>query len=181
MKSPLGRLKLSAPPTYQDKLADLIRQEKSEVVVETGVWEGLSTEYILKAMDDNGFGRLYSIDPMDPDQEFNGTKGNPELFFSNPISHFRWRLLRARSDQVLEVLFEEVGPFDMFIHDSDHGFECQKFEYDAAWRMVRSGGIIVTDDPYWGIPPHRAWDKFLIQHGLTDVRIMGTAQWVRKP
>ena len=44
MNSPLGRLQLSTPPTYQDKLADLIRQEKPNIVVETGVWEGLSAE-----------------------------------------------------------------------------------------------------------------------------------------
>jgi predicted O-methyltransferase YrrM len=69
MKSPLGRLETGAP-TYQHLLAALVVQEEPKIVVETGVWEGLSAEYILWALDENGSGHLYSIDPMDPGQEF---------------------------------------------------------------------------------------------------------------
>ena len=182
MISPLGRLHLSTPPTYQDKLADLIRQEKPQIVIETGVWEGLSAEYILKALDDNGTGHLWSIDPMDSKQQFNGTSGKPELYFDLPIVHPRFTLIREYSQTALKPLFEKIGPFDFFLHDSDHSAECQEFEYEAAWRMVRSGGIIASDDCFWGIPPHRAWSHFLARHGLgSNGNIIGNAQYVRHP
>ena len=181
MNSPLGRLQLSTPPTYQDKLADLIRQEKPNIVVETGVWEGLSAEYILKALDDNGRGRLWSIDPMDKDQQFNGVQGKPELFYDHPIVHPRFSLIREYSQAALKPLFEEVGPFDFFLHDSDHDAACQVFEFEAAWEYVRPGGIIASDDVFWGQPPHRSWDKFLARHGIAERHIIGNAQYVRRP
>lgn len=183
MKSPLGRLTLNAPPHYQDKLADLIRQEKPEIVVETGIWEGLSTEYILKALDDNGKGHLYSIDPMDPKQEFNGTIGNPELFLDNPIVHPRLTWVRMYSQVGIEHVFREVGMFDFFLHDSDHSEACQEVEFESAWNYVRSGGIIAADDIAWGTPPHRAWFKFRARHGIPDSAdvVIGNARYFRRP
>lgn len=183
MTSPLGRLTPVVPPHYQDKFAEVIRREKPNIVVETGVWEGLSAEYILKALDDNGKGHLYSIDPMDATQEFNGTRGNPALFVNNPIVHPRFTLIRKYSQVALEPLFEEIGPFDVFLHDSDHAEAVQTFEYEAAWRYVRSGGIIASDDVAWGMPPHRAWWKFRARHGVPDSAdvVIGNARYFRKP
>lgn len=179
MKSPLGRLEFRTPH-YQDKIYTLVKAEAPHIVVETGLWEGLGAEYILKAMDEVDRGHLYSIDPMDPNQRFNGVRGRPELWEANPIVHPRFTLIREYSQKALEPLYLEIGQFDMFIHDSDHSHECQSFEYEAAWRMVRSGGIIASDDVAWGDPPHRAWHTFLERHGLVGT-VIGNAQWTRKP
>lgn len=173
MKSPLGRLDVAIGPHYQDRLSVIIRQEKPRVVVETGVETGFGAEYILQALDANGMGKLYSIDPAG----FNYPTG----VSAPPILHPRFTLIQKRSQDALQPLFEKVGPFDFFIHDSDHSFECQTYEYNAAWDMVRPGGIIASDDPFWGMPPHRAWDNFLIKHGITQRNIAGNAQWIRKP
>jgi len=182
MKSPLGRLESAVGPTYQDKLAALIIQEKPNIVVETGLWNGFGAEYILQALDANDKGHLYSIDPMDPEHESNGCKGRPDLYLNNPIDHPRFTFIRKYSHEALGPLFDEVGPFDVFIHDSDHSSACQEFEFEAAWKFVRSGGIIASDDVVWGIPPHRAWWKFLARHGLgSNGNVIGTAQWIRKP
>lgn len=186
MKSPLGRFELDMPPHYQDKLADLIRAEKPLVVVETGVWEGLGSEYILKALDDNGQGHLYSIDPMDQTHLSNGLDKSAvakaaQFYVEHPIYHPRFTLITAKSQDALEPLFKLTGPWGMFIHDSDHSAECQEFEYEFAWKAVRSGGIIVSDDPFWGTPPHMTWDKFLKKHGVANRNIMQNAQWIRKP
>lgn len=169
MKSPLGRFEMDVPPHYQDKLADLIRAEKPEIVVETGVYKGLGSEYILKAMDDNGVGHLYSIDPS-PHKDY----------FAQPIFNSRFTLILEKSQNSLQGLLNGTGPWDMFIHDSDHDCECQSFEYEFAWDAVRPGGIIVTDDPFWGMPPHMTWDKFLAKHGVKNRNIMGNAQWIRR-
>ena len=170
MISPLGRLNPQVGPHFQDKLAALIRQEKPSIVVETGLETGFGAEYILKALDDNGHGRLYSIDPALHAE-----------FIRVPLVHPRFTFIQAKSQDALESLFKEVGPFDIFVHDSDHSAECQYFEYEAAWRMVRPGGIIATDDPWWGMPPHRTWSKFLERHGLKNPVIIGNAMWIRRP
>lgn len=180
MDSPFGRLKNIDPPTYQDKLADLIRVEKPNIVVETGVWEGLGSEYILKALDDNGKGHLYSIDPCDTEYVTNGAKSEASTW-ANPIVHPRYTLIKQLSQDALYPLFYQVGFFDLFIHDSDHSFQCQTNEYERAWEMVRPGGIIASDDVYWSEPPHRAWDLFLERHGIKERTIMGNAQYFRRP
>ena len=119
---------------------------------------------------------------MDTSHVTNGCVPNPSLYDSNPIVHPRFTLIRKLSQDALGPLFDEVGLFDMFIHDSDHCEEVQTFEYEAAWRMVRPGGIIVSDDIAWGIPPHRSWHKFLALHSLGENgNVIGNAQWFRRP
>jgi predicted O-methyltransferase YrrM len=181
MNSPLGRIQNCDPPTYQHLLADLIRVERPSIVVETGVFQGLGSEYILKALDDNGKGHLYSIDPMDKNHLTNGCGAFPDFYDDHPIVHPRFTLIRELSFIALPELFDEVGEFDLFIHDSDHSWECQNFEFESAWNMVRSGGIIASDDCFWGDPPHLAWDTFKELHGITDAKIAGTMQYFRKP
>ncbi len=44
------------------KLYALLREKKPSVVVETGVCNGMSSAVILKALEDNDHGRLYSVD-----------------------------------------------------------------------------------------------------------------------
>lgn len=181
MKSPLGRLDTDIKPHYQHLLADVIRREKPNIVVETGTLYGFGSEFILKALDDNGKGRLYSIDPMDPTHHSNGCIGDPEPYDANPIVHPRFTLIRKYSDVALPALFKEVGQFDLFVHDSDHSYDVQTMEYELAWDMVRSGGIIASDDVYWGIPQHHAWEQFLKRHErFGNAVVIGNAQWIRR-
>lgn len=170
MKSPMGRLDVQVGPHFQDKLAELVKQLKPKIMVETGLETGFGAEYYLQAMDEVGVGHLYSIDPQ-PHWKFT----------ANPIVHPRFTLIKKRSQDALEDLFKEIGQFDVFLHDSDHGPECQKFEYDCAWRMVRSGGIIASDDPWWGMPPHRTWIDFCKSHGVEQPFIIGNAMYFIKP
>ena len=167
MKSPLGRLDVEAPPWYQDKLADLIRVEKPALVVETGLCTGFGAEYILQALDDNGNGCLYSIDPW-PDK----------LFIENPIVHPRFAFIQQKSQEFLRGGECYIFFPDMFIHDSDHSKECQEFEYAWAWENVRPGGIIASDDTTWG--NHGAWERFLAQHNITEQHEIGNARWIRR-
>ena len=159
-------------------LGDLIRVEKPEVMIETGVESGYSTEHFLVAMDDAKVGHLYSCDPR------------PSGFYDgNPIVHPRFTFIREASYTACDKIFKEAGRLDMFLHDSDHSWECQTFEYEWGWNHIRGGGIIASDDTKWGmiIPvfgaiSHDAWPQFLARHGLTgkDVKI-DNGRWIRKP
>jgi hypothetical protein len=180
-KSPLGRLtmgkEICGPHHYQPELSKIIRQERPKIVVETGLQSGYSSEHILVALDDLGAGHLYSIDPI------------PEPCHC-PLVHPRFTHIIARSQDALKPLYEKVGQFDFFIHDSDHEHECMSFELEAAWEYVRDGGIIAGDDLTWGTPPHNAWPQFLARHGIPPwdpsidgpvVHKAGAALWFRRP
>lgn len=164
MKSFYQLLNESDGRRYQAALGDLIRSLKPAVVVESGVEGGASTLHILKALDDNGHGMLHSIDP------------EPKL----ELTHPRWTLWREKSITALLKIYPETGPFDIFLHDSDHYVGCQTFEYDLAWKMLKVGGTMVSDDIWWDQPTHHAYDKFWQSRGLKDGRI-GCAGILTKP
>ncbi len=157
---------------YQDKFRALVLSEGPHVVVETGVMSGLSTHAILAAMDLNDRGILYSVEP-DP------CGGIMD------ITHPRWQQCKAFSQDVLGPIFRQTGPWDIFLHDSNHEVACQTFEYECAWWFVRPGGIIASDDTCWGLdgqhaPTHGAWDSFCKRHELEPFEV-GVARAVRKP
>jgi predicted O-methyltransferase YrrM len=46
-------------------------------------------------------------------------------------------------------LLDELGEIDFFIHDSEHSYECMTFEYQQAWKYLKPGGLLVSDDISW--------------------------------
>ncbi len=172
--SPLKRMR-DHPDHYQSLLADLIRQEKPNTMIESGVESGYSTEHFLVAMDDVKRGHLYSCDPA------------PSGFYvAYPIVHPRFTFIQKRSYEALDGIVSVTGPIDMFLHDSDHSWKCQSWEYQWAWENVRSGGIIASDDVGWSDTtpdnPHHAWDQFLARHGMEGKSVkINNAEYIRKP
>ncbi len=124
----------------------LTRVFKPEIVVETGVWSGKSTWSILQAMKDNGVGRLFSIDrglkafgdTRLPVKEIGGLV--PESLRN------RWTLIIGDARIELGKLCSDVGPIDMFLHDSDHSYEHMVFEFDTALEAMPVGAILSSDD-----------------------------------
>lgn len=150
---------------WQELMYRFVKETKPSFVVETGHADGLSSEWIIKAMDENGFGRIASIESF-CHQSFE----HPRLWFCHGYSY----------DKMPEIFLREMC-WDIFIHDSDHNVGCQTFEYELAWHLVRPGGWIFTDDYDWGTPPHQAWNYFVQQYEIKDVQIMGTLKMFQKP
>jgi predicted O-methyltransferase YrrM len=135
-----------------DYLYRMVRRYRPKTAVETGVFLGRSTTAILAAMNRNGFGHLISMDlPVAMSAGETGTLVPREL---KP----RWELRLGDSHALLpEVLRTGV---DFFFHDSDHTYELQTFEYEAAWPALRAGGILGSDDTNRST----AWAEFLERH-----------------
>lgn len=66
----------------------------------------------------------------------------------------RWDLRLGRSQRKLPELFYERDEVDVFMHDSDHRFPCQLFEYEIGWEHLADGGILLSDDI------HQPWQEF---------------------
>lgn len=137
----------------------LVRRLRPERMVETGVCNGLSSAVILRAMQVNAAGRLFSVDLP----EFSGVQDDAPVFWSGKggavvpkglaagwlvpgALRARWDLRLGRSVSLLPPLLEELGTIDCFLHDSEHSFENQSFEFEAAARHLRSGGILIASD-----------------------------------
>lgn len=143
----------------------LVRKYKPEVVVETGVAEGLSTAYILCAMHENGKGHLYSVDlppALAATLEIDGgcthtyqlADGQSHRQFS--VGYFvpdrvksRWTLVLGDARTELPPLLEKLGKIDLFFHDSLHTLEHMTWEYDTAWPYIIDGGLLLSHDVLW--------------------------------
>lgn len=100
-----------------------------QIVVETGVSAGMSSVFILKALDDEGKGALYSIDL--PWEEYYASspeiqrKAMPlhaeQVGFAIPQNlRERWVVRLGGSSEILPVLLRELGKVNIFLHDSEH-------------------------------------------------------------
>ena len=136
----------------------LIRLLKPNLVVDTGVGEiGMSSTYILTALDDNNHGHLYSIDP----DKFYSLYGYHVGSGIPKNLRKRHTLVNDISQNSLEPLLKMNGQIDVFLHDGDHKFKTKMFEYETAYKYLRSGGVIMSDDTW-----DSAFDLFVSKYKI---------------
>jgi hypothetical protein len=120
----------------------LARHLRPKNVVETGVAHGVTSRFILEALERSGDGRLWSIDlpPLERvwREQVGAAVGNR---YSN-----RWSYIRGSSRRRLPELLSRLGQIDLFVHDSLHSERNVRFELDRAWAVLRPGGALVVDD-----------------------------------
>ena len=112
------------------------------VVVETGVAYGVSSAFILRALEENGRGVLHSVD-LPP------LRRGSERFWGIAVDRAlegRWTLHRGSSARVLPRLLEELETVDLFVHDSLHTHRNMRREFEAIWPCLRTGGALIADD-----------------------------------
>jgi hypothetical protein len=121
-------------------------------VVETGVARGITTRFILEALEASGEGHLWSIDRPPP--------GRPEVLARVGSAvpgdlRSRWSYVRGSSRRRLPALLATVGRIDLFIHDSRHTERNLLFELERARPAVREGGFLAVDDADLNCGLHR--------------------------
>ncbi|WP_435358194.1 class I SAM-dependent methyltransferase [Haloarchaeobius sp. DFWS5] len=149
-----------------------VRKYEPDVLVETGVYNGVSTASLLYALDQNGHGTLYSIDPSphlrtmsDDDPAFErwrrtrpscSEEGSARCPSSRQPGwlipedlHEHWELSFGRSREELPALLDSIGEVDLFYHDSDHSSATMEFEFELAWEYLSSGGILLSNHVGW--------------------------------
>jgi predicted O-methyltransferase YrrM len=115
---------------------------KPKNVVETGVAYGLSSSYILKALDKNQSGTLHSIDSI-----FRPWQSEDIIGAAIPENlRYRWNFNLGKSTEKLQQVFDELNDVDIFIHDSLHTYKNMMFEFECAEKNLNENGIIISDD-----------------------------------
>ena len=137
------------------RLYDVIREVEPRIMVETGVCNGFSSSVILKAMEKNEKGRLYSVDlPVNLDEiNSEGRTGavlppGKESGWAVPDDlRKRWTLRVGNTYHELPKIFEEIsGEIDIFLHDSDHSYETMMFEFALAWTNLKENHFLLADN-----------------------------------
>jgi hypothetical protein len=143
--------------------------------LETGVYYGGNSAFILNALHHNGAGTLISIDLPDsrirqsgtasPDLARHPLVGDSELYDERLSPGFiipdylrsRWTFIEGNSLAIIPTL---TATFDFYIHDSDHSFDFVARELDLARQRMSAAGTIVVDDINWS----NAFFKFCVDN-----------------
>ena len=99
---------------------------------------GYSSYFITNALLANKSGQLKSIDIS---VRVGGVLNDSErsVWELNVLDHDR---VRSHFGDIIA----RSGPIELFLHDSDHGYEWQRFELETAARHMSSNGVILCDD-----------------------------------
>jgi methyltransferase family protein len=118
------------------------RMLKPKIVLETGVAYGVTSAFILKALEINGDGLLHSIDLPPLGYNADGFVGTliPEA------SARRWRLHRGTSKRLLPALLRQLGKIDCFVHDSLHTYKNIRAEFRAVFPYLSRPAVVMADD-----------------------------------
>ena len=123
-------------------LYGLCRILKPDVIVETGVAYGLSSSYILKALQENGKGMLYSIDGT-----FRPWESSDMIGDAIPAElKNQWNLIFGRSSEKLKETLDSLEKIDIFLHDSLHTAKNMSFEFQTSWPYLVENGFLLSDD-----------------------------------
>ena len=149
-ENPAGRLNRPSQGHAGFFLYILVRSLKPEFFLETGVSAGESSTYILQAMHDNNFGKLFSIDFPSAIVEKGLTTIMPEGKTSGwaiPENlKDRWELSLGKSEELLPKILESQKKIDVFMHDSLHTYDHMMFEYTTSWDFIKKNGLLLSDD-----------------------------------
>jgi len=126
----------------------LTRHLKPDKIVETGVAHGVTSRFLLEALERNGKGKLFSIDLPPLERPWRKQVG---MAVGDRFGN-RWKYIKGSSRRRLPALLSELGQIDLFIHDSLHSEHNVRFEMDLAWTALRPDGALVVDDvdANWG-------------------------------
>ncbi len=173
-----------------------VRLVRPRIVVETGVFDGLSSCVILQALHDNDHGHCISVDL--PATEVIPGSTDRMLSKTLPAHHqpgwmipdylrVRQTLVLGDSKVLLPGILKEHHEIDIFFHDSLHTYEHQMFEYDFAWPYLADGGLLLSDDIFWSSAFHNFCKakgyryKRLSQFGAVrkrvDTRVSSRGHW----
>ena len=128
-------------PAFAQAIWCLLTHLRPDKVIETGVARGVTSRVILEALERNGAGHLWSIDlpAMDPSL-------HQEIGIAVPEGlHGRWTFVAGTSRKVLPELLAQIGPIELFVHDSSHTRRNVRFELDQAWRAIGHGAAVADD------------------------------------
>jgi predicted O-methyltransferase YrrM len=190
-ESARGRRYIFGAPKIEEvaNIYAVVRKLKPRVAVETGVCNGLTSAFILAALDRNREGRLYSIDFP----EIAGEQYPAETFWDGKAGAVippgetsgwiipdrlrgRWQLVLGRSQDKLPPLLGDLREIDFYLHDGEHSYECMTFEFTEAYRCLRRGGVLMTDDTDW----NQSFQDFAREHDRDYIRLSRKIWFLQK-
>jgi methyltransferase family protein len=140
-----GWAAMDADASLAELAHSLVRERRPATVIETGVARGVTSERVLRALEENGFGELHSIDLPPPRMVDGCLVGSAVPDELKKRWHYHW----GSAKRLLpDVLAGSTAP-RLFIHDSDHSYEHMRWEIETAWAALEPGDVLLCDDAHF--------------------------------
>ncbi|WP_411122169.1 class I SAM-dependent methyltransferase [Streptomyces sp. x-19] len=136
----------------------LLRDLRPEVVVEIGTFHGWSTTWLLRALRDNGTGRLHSFDIVD----------HVVRTVPAELAEDRWSFTKGDVRRHLEAVPTEV---DYLFIDADHGARFAHWYVDNLFPGVPAGTPTSVHDVFHGRRPKPFSEGSVIVKWLAEKNI----------
>ncbi|MCB0719697.1 MAG: class I SAM-dependent methyltransferase [Bacteroidetes bacterium] len=119
-----------------------VRVLRPKSVLETGVAYGVTSAFILEALEQNGEGSLHSVDlpPLGPNVD-----SYVGILIRDAVRS-RWTLTRGPSRRVLPGVLKTIGTVDLFVHDSLHTYKNISYELEKVSQHLSPNGAVIADD-----------------------------------
>lgn len=183
-------------------MRDLIHRHGARDILEIGFFRGKSSAYIGAILEDQGAGKLTTIDRLTADRlpEPNIHTLIRELGLSHRVEpifahrSFTWELSRL-------MRMDPMPRFDLCYFDGGHTWDDTGFGFTLVNYLLKPGGVIVFDDIDWTISGSKAyrrdselmaqfskderacqsvrlvWDTLVPRMGYTQVEEISSAGW----
>ncbi len=167
----------------------ICRATKPSVIVETGVASGMSSTFILQALEDNSKGTLISIDIPNYDEhwlraEKNRIRGSGQSVLPPGRKQGRavperlrdrWHLILGKTEDLLVPTLSHVSQTDLVLLDDDHSYDHVTWECEVVQPYLARNGILVVDDTSW----NSSFSDFVSKKRLTKTLQLQRASAVR--
>ena len=151
----------------------VVRALAPDCVVETGIANGVSSSYLLLALQKNKRGRLHSIGLADA--AFLPEGKGPGWLVPNWL-RAAWQVHLGDTCDILPRLLRHLGKIGIFIHDSLHTYDHMMWEFETAYPHLLCGGLLISDDALW----NDSFCDFARKKGASEVQIIRGVGFLRK-
>lgn len=138
------------------ELHALVRLLRPTHVVEVGVSSGVSSAYLLNALEKNGHGVLHSVDLPKRPAPSSGARKPSQASWSLPPGRSsgwavpfalrkRWDLRLGDKRVVLPLLAEELPRIDLFVYDVPHEDGATRKEFQLLDPRMGPGAVAIAD------------------------------------
>lgn len=134
MKDFVLNQKLSIEREYGSLLMDLIEKKRPKVVIEIGTGQGYSTSWILKGLNKNNFGKVFTFDSVNRE---------PYVWEIEEIPSSRLRRFNCEFKNAGKLLPDKI---DFVFHDAGHWIEHVMSDLDPLFSKITVGGMVLVHD-----------------------------------
>ena len=140
-------------PTELMIIAAFVRQRQPKVCFEIGTFDGRTTENMAANQPDDGKCFTLDLPPADAGHTTLPLAAGDKTYIAKPASGTRISG-QARAEKITQLYGDSAkfdfspyfGQVDLMFVDGSHSYEYVLSDTEAAWKMVRPGGLILWHD-----------------------------------